>query len=103
MQIPVVIEPIGDGQFRAQTFLPLTAVATGWTSDEALSNLRNEVQKEVESGRQMVMLDIDLKEENPLMRIAGSLKNNPLFDEWQEAMREFRQQRDIEDDLAAER
>ena len=99
MQIPIAIEPLGDGQFRAHSFPPFTAVAEGWTSEEAVSKVRTELNKEIEAGKQVVMLEVPAKEENPWLAMAGSLKDNPLFDEWQAAIKENRRQRNIEDGI----
>lgn len=103
MQIPVVIEPIGDGQFRAHSFPPFTAVAEGRTSEEAVSKVRAELGKEMESGKRYVMVEVGANEDNPWLAMAGSLKDNPLFDEWQAAIQEFRRQRDIEDGIETHR
>src|SRR5690348_6230114 len=79
MQIPVVVEPIGGKQFRAQSVPPFTAVAEAGTSDEAISKIRAELKKEVEGGKRIVMIEIGAKEENPLLAMAGWLKDDPLF------------------------
>ena len=96
MQIPVAIEPIGDGQFRAHSFPPFTAVAEGRTSDEAVSKVRAELDKELAAGKQIVMVEVPAKEPNPIMAMAGWLKDDPLYDEWQEEIRKYRRQCDIE-------
>jgi hypothetical protein len=96
MQIPVVIEPVGSGQFRAKGMSPFTAVAEGATSGEALAKLREQLNKEIEAGMQIVMLDVPSKEANPWLAMAGSLKDNPLLDEWKAEMEEYRHQCDVE-------
>jgi hypothetical protein len=96
MQIPVVVEPVGSGQFRAQGFPPFAAFAEGRTSDEAVSKLREQFQNEIKAGKQVVMVDVPMVEDNPWLKIAGSLKDNPLLDEWKAAMEEFRHERDID-------
>ena len=96
MQIPVVVESIGSGRFRAQSVPPFTAVAEGTTSEEAILNVRAEISKQIEAGKRVVMVEIPATEENPWLAIAGSLKDNPLFDEWQAAIEEYRRQCDIE-------
>ncbi len=45
MQIPIVIEPIGDGQIPTHSFPPFTAVAEGRTSEEAIAKVRGKVTK----------------------------------------------------------
>jgi hypothetical protein len=99
MQIPVAIEPLGDGQFRAQSVPPFTAVAEGQTTEEAISKVRAELNKEVAAGKRLVLVDVAAKEENPWLAMAGWLKDDPLFDEWQAAIKENRRQRDIEDGI----
>src|SRR5688572_10052703 len=95
MQIPVAIEPIGDGQFRAQSFPPFPAVADGSTRDEAVSKVQAEVNKQVEQGKEVVMVEVPAKEPNPLMAMAGWLKDDPLYDAWHAEIREYRRQLDI--------
>jgi hypothetical protein len=95
MQIPVVIEPLGDGQFRAHSFPPFTAVAEGRTSEEAVSKVRSELDKEMAAGKQIVMVELQTKQPNPFMAMAGWLKDDPLYDAWQAEIREYRRQLDI--------
>jgi hypothetical protein len=96
MQIPVVVEALSSGQFRAQVLQPSTAIAEGSTSDEALAKLREQLNQEAASGKQVVMLDVPAKEPNPILSMAGSLKDDPLLDEWKAAMEEYRQQCDVD-------
>jgi len=99
MQIPVVVEPIGANQFRAQSVPPFTAVAEAGTSDEAISKVRAELKKEIEGGKRIVMVEVGAKEENPWLAMAGWLKDDPMFDEWQAAIQEHRTERNIEDGI----
>jgi len=93
MQIPVVVEPLDSGHFRAQGLAPFNAaIAEGPTSDAALAKLREELNKELQSGKRVVMMDFPGEETNPWLAMAGSLIDNPLFDEWQVVMREYRDQ-----------
>jgi len=96
MQIPVAVEPTVSGQFRARSFPPFTAVAEGKTSDEAVSKVRQELHKEVEAGKRLVMVDIPADEENPWLAMAGWLKDDPLFDEWRAEVEAYRRQCNIE-------
>lgn len=96
MQIPVAIEPIGDGQFRAQSFPPFPAVADGSTRDEAVSKVQAEVNKQVEHGREIVMVEVRAAVENPWLKMAGRLQDDPLFDEWRAEVEAYRRQCDLE-------
>jgi len=96
MQIPVIIEPTSSGQFRAQGLPPFTAVAEGPTSDAALAKLRENLAKEFQGGKRLVMLEVPGVEVNPWIAMTGWLKDDPYFDEWQAAIEENRRQSDLE-------
>jgi hypothetical protein len=96
MQIPVWIEPIPESGFRATSGLPLALTADGSTEAEALFRLRKLLQDRLGRGGRLVSLEAPeiAEREPPYMRFAGDLKEEPLFDAWQEAIREHRQQVD---------
>jgi hypothetical protein len=96
MQIPVIVEPTQSGQYRAHAPQPLTSVGEGPTSEAALAKLREALEKELQKGKQIVLMDLPGEEANPWLAMAGSLKDNPLYDEWRAAMEENRDQSDRE-------
>ncbi|HEX5106654.1 MAG TPA: hypothetical protein VFV87_22695 [Pirellulaceae bacterium] len=96
MQIPVIVEPTQCGQFRAQPLYALEAVGEGQTSEAALANLREALEREFQKGKQIVFMDFPSEEYNPWLAMAGSLKDDPLYDEWRAAMEENRDQSDRE-------
>lgn len=91
MQIPVVIEPIGDNLFRAQGPEPFGFAAEGSTSDEALQNLRSQIEHCAATGKQVVMMEVPQGTVGPRADILGIFKDNPLFDEWQKIIEQRRQ------------
>lgn len=91
MQIPVVIEPIGDNLFRAQGPEPFGFAAEGSTSEEALRNLRNQIEQGAAAGKQVVMMEVPQGTIGPKADIIGIFKDNPLFDEWQKIIEQRRQ------------
>lgn len=95
MQIPVAVEPTAMGGFRAESVPPFSAVAEGSTREEAVSKIEVELNKQVEQGK-VAVVEVRGKANNPWSRIAGSLKDNPLLDEWKAAMEEFRRRCDLE-------
>jgi hypothetical protein len=99
MQIPVAVEPTGLGGFRAQSVPPFTSVGEGQTSEEAISNVRGELSKEIAAGKRLVLIDMTADDENPWSAMAGWLKDDPLFEEWQAAIQENRRKRNIEDGI----
>jgi hypothetical protein len=93
MNLPVLVEPIGNGEFRARCGEPLPLEATGASRDEALARLRALVQASVAGGKELVSLPVGASEEN-LPAGAGIFEGDPLFDEWQQAIADHRCQND---------
>ena len=56
MQIPVIVEPTQSGQFRAHAPQPLTSIGEGPTSEAAVAKLREELEKELQKGKQIVLM-----------------------------------------------
>ena len=95
MKIPVLIEPISDHRYRASG-AAWEMSAEGQTSEEALERLRKEVQQRLSHGSQVTFLDTEQlvpgqPGEHPLARFAGCMKDDPLYDEWQAAVAEYRE------------
>jgi hypothetical protein len=96
MQIPVWIEPKPDSGFRAISGLPLALTADGLTEAEALSRLQELIHDRLDWGGRLFILEAPetTEAERPWMQFAGDLKEEPLFDVWQEAIRDYRRQID---------
>jgi hypothetical protein len=99
MQLPVIVEHLGDDHFRAEAAVPFSVSAEGKSSQEAVQNLRTRIESEFSNGRQLMMLEVNVPHEHAWMKYVGHLKDDPLFDEWQAAIREYRRQRDVEDGI----
>lgn len=98
MRVPVLIDPLPDQRFRARG-LAWDISAEGETSEEALRRLQAELQRRLASGSQVVFLETEVSPtgigaEHPLARYAGCMKDDPLYDEWQAAVAEYRAQCD---------
>jgi len=98
MNIPVLIEPIANNGFRATGGLPFEITVEGATRDEALGRLRAEIDKRMACGAIVVPLEITPTEDHPWVQGAGMFRDNPLFDQWQEAISEYRRQVDQDSD-----
>ncbi len=96
MQIPIAVQPTGLGGFRAESAAPFGAVAEGSTREEALSKVTAELNSQIQQGKEVVMVEIPVKEENPWLAMAGWLKDDPLFDEWRAEVEAYRDQCDLE-------
>jgi hypothetical protein len=94
MNIPVLIEPVENNGFRATGGLPFEITAEGATRGEALDRLRAEIDKRIAAGAIVVPLDIAPAEENPWVQGVGMFRDDPQFDEWQDAISQYRRQVD---------
>ena len=97
MEISVLIEPVAGNGYRA-TWGSLGIMAEGPTKDEALAILKQTIEKRLASGAEVRTLSIP-GPEHPLAQQAGVFKDDPTFEEWQQAIAEYRRQRDAEPDL----
>jgi predicted RNase H-like HicB family nuclease len=98
MKIPVLIEPIANDGYQATSGPPLAVSAKGATQKEALARLREEIDRRVAEGAVVVPLEIPTTEEKPSIWGIGMFRDDPLFDEWQEAIAENRRKFDEEED-----
>ncbi len=98
MQIAVLIEPVANNGYRATCRAPVDLTAEGATRDEAIAKLRAQLQARMKAGADIVPLDVPA-EEHPLVKYAGMFENNPLFDEWQAEMAEYRRRIDEDPDI----
>ena len=96
MEIPVLIEPVPGSGFRATGGAPFALTAEGPTREEALRNLRSLVEGRLGNGAEVVSLKVPA--EHPWAEFAGTLRDEPLLDEWKQAMRDYRRQIDEDPD-----
>jgi hypothetical protein len=96
--VPVLIEPVGYQGFRATGGPPLEVSAQGTTRDEALARLREAIEQRMKGGAVLVPLEVATAAEypNPWVQGAGMFRDDPLFDQWQAAIAEYR--REVEED-----
>jgi predicted RNase H-like HicB family nuclease len=98
MEIPVLIEPVASNGFRARGGEPFGLSAEGSTAEEALQNLRQLIQTQLVAGARIVPLEIT-PAQHPLGPFAGMFKDDPLFDEWQQAIADYRRAVDEDPDV----
>jgi predicted RNase H-like HicB family nuclease len=98
MKIPVLIEPIANDQFRATGAPPFDLTALGTTREEALARLREAIGHRMAAGSVLIPLEIDATEDNPWTAVTGMFRDEPLFDEWQQAIADYRRQIDEDPD-----
>jgi hypothetical protein len=97
MQIPVLIEPTNNHGYRATIGPPVAMTAEGATREEALQHLREVLQRRLSAGAEIAPFELGATE-HPLAPFsgAGMLKDDPLFEAWQQAIEEYRRQKDEE-------
>jgi hypothetical protein len=57
---------------------------------EAVDNSKTLLHAKLSNGVRLALVDLPAPGENPWVAGAGCLKDDPLFDEWQEAIKENR-------------
>jgi hypothetical protein len=98
MQIPVLVERLPGKGFRARGGEPFALAAEGATRDEAVERLQEMIDQRIRAGAEVRTLEVS-GSDHPWLRLAGTLKDEPLFDEWQQAIGEYRHQRDNDLDV----
>ena len=95
MEIPVWLEPLPDGGFRARSTDPPGLTAQGDTPDAALHHLRDLIAARATSGAILTTIDVPVPKYGPHPG-AGMYRDDPLFDRWRAEIEAYRQQ--VEDD-----
>jgi hypothetical protein len=89
MQIHVLIDPVGDNRYRAYGGPPFPFSAEGETPYEAVQNLRQLIRDRLKAGAQVIRIEVPATE-SPIAEFAGVWKNDPLNEEWRQAVEEYR-------------
>lgn len=95
MEIPILVEPMPGGGFRARSADPLGFTAQGDTPDAALHQLRDLIAARAASGAIWTTIDVPDPKYGPHPG-AGIYRDDPLFDRWRAEIEAYRQQ--VEDD-----
>lgn len=93
MRIPVLIEPTSEHRYRARGGEPFVVTVEADTPEAALESMRCLIADRVQNGAMIAELDLP-GGDNPWLAGAGMFRNDPLFDDWQQAIAEYRRQVD---------
>lgn len=96
MELPVLIEPVAGNSYRARGPDPFGLMAEGATPEEALHKLHEQVRARVAAGVQFVGLELG-QGQHPWTPFAGMFRDDPLYDEWQKAIADYREERNAEE------
>jgi hypothetical protein len=95
VEIAVLVERLKGNGYRARGAGPFALTGKGATREEALDKLRAKIQARFKDGVELVGLEVG-PEPNPWVEFAGMFKDDPLIDEWKQAMAEYRNE--VEED-----
>jgi hypothetical protein len=94
MQVPILIESIEGGRFRARAGEPFAMSAEGKTTLEAQQKLAGLIADRLKAGAVFLTLEVPLAP--PHVLYAGCMKDDPLFEQMQQAIAENRQCEDAD-------
>jgi predicted RNase H-like HicB family nuclease len=95
MQIPILVEPLTNNGYRATCGPPLAVSAEGATRADAVDKLKLLLRERLSNGVEIVAAEIPARVvENPWVKYAGMFKDDPMFDEVLEIMKENRRKDD---------
>jgi hypothetical protein len=89
MEIKVLLGLKEGHGYRASSGSPFATEAEGTSREEALSNLRAQIENKIRSGAEILTLEVG-QPAHPWARFAGTLKDDPLGEAWVQAMAEYR-------------
>ncbi len=91
MKIPVLIEPISQQRYRATGGEPFVGSLEAETADGALAKLKQQIDDRLSQGARIALIDLP-SGTNPWLDMAGIFHDDPLFDEWQHAIADYRRE-----------
>ena len=93
MKIPVLIEPISPERYRATGSGPFVGSVDAETPDAALAKMKQLIDDRLAQGARIALIDLP-SGANPWLDMAGIFQDDPLFDEWQRAIADYRREVD---------
>jgi len=95
MQVPLLVERRKNGRVRVSGMGhgPLGWEAEGDSVGEAKETLRRRILEALQEDVSYDTLELEMPKLLSIDDFCGDLKNDPLYDEWQEAIREYRKER----------
>ena len=98
MDIPVLVDPLPGGRYLARCNEPINLSADGESFDAAVLKLQGVLTERLSAGSRLTVIQVPSVPPPTPPTFAGILKDNPLYDEWREAMAEYRRQVDADED-----
>jgi hypothetical protein len=92
MHVPILVEPVGEGRYRARAGEPFALSAEAESIPEALAAVERLIQDRLRRGARLVNLDIPATP--PTMMVAGLAKEHPGWQEFLDVLAESRKRED---------
>jgi hypothetical protein len=89
VKIPILIEPTSERRYRATGGGPFVVSVEAETPEAAVEKMKGVIADRVQRGAMIAELDLPCGE-NPWLDGAGMFRNDPFFDDWQQAITEYR-------------
>jgi hypothetical protein len=93
-----LIERIDGSGYRARGGEPLPLTVEAPTREAALAKLKEQLQARLRNGAELVALELT-PTSHPLAEFVGMFKDDPMVEEWKEAMADYRRQIDSDPDV----
>ncbi len=93
MKIPILIEPTAERRYRATGGGPFAVSVEAETPEAAVDKMKSLIADRVNHGAVIAELELPCSE-NPWLAGAGMFRNDPFFDDWQQAIADCRHQID---------
>jgi len=98
VKIPVLIEPVSHERYRVTGSEPFVGSVEAETPDAALAKIKQLIEDRLAHGARIALIDLP-SGTNPWLEMAGVFHDDPLFDEWQQAIADYR--RDVNENPGA--
>ncbi len=97
MKLPVLVEPLGT-RFVATAVSPFCWKAEGATAVEAVANLQLEAKRHASNGYTVAEIEVN-GTGNPWLDCIGTWEDEPMIDEFNRAVEEYRESVDTDADV----
>ncbi len=91
MRIPIFVEPIADNCYRASGGAMVVDSVEAETADAAVEKMKRVIEDRVARGARVVAIDCP-DGANPWLAGVGMFREDPMFDDWQQAMADYRRE-----------
>ena len=98
MEIPILVERIAGNGYRARGGEPLPLTGEGPTREAAIAELKKQLQLRLQSGAEIVPIELG-DQRHPLVEFVGMFRDDPLIEDWKQAMAEYRRKIDQNPEL----